>query len=559
MFKRVDKKTAGVAPDAVFLAIVLIAQLPLLYLFFKHQWQRTHYQFYPILILAMIGLGWSRWPRVFEPLTLRLRRVVRALYALSLVLLFGSTLFFMPWMAASSALLALGAACLESTGQRGFRALLPVWLLGWLAINPPLRLDRQLIAWLQLATSNTTSHILEIAGISHLTLGNVVELPEKKLLVEEACSGVQSFFALLAATAVLLVWQRAHPLRAIPLLCMVLLWAGVGNVLRVLTICVVWVFYEVDLSTGWRHELLGFATFGVALVLVGSTDQIMKWLLAPLGELSAIESEVSPLSNKWNSFFLSEDDEWHDAEDLPDRVIVPPTGNSGIGRRLVWGTVMLYALGLQVYEMTAVQPDSAFEVALQLEQSALPPEVDGWKQGSFEEVERELSSIFGRFSKTWRYSSPHENTVVSCDFPFDRWHDLTYCYRGQGWTIAEQGVVLKSDDTEQPFAEIRMSQPTGEMAYLYFGLFDNNGRAVLPSGPETPLLTRVFRHVVQSVRNGPIAAIEGSFTTRDYSTIQVQLLVPVSEPLDADEREQLKERFVKFRELIRRHWSESGA
>ena len=75
---------------------------------------------------------------------------------------------------------------------------LPVWLVMWLIVPPPFRWDFRLIVWLQSSTSRMASMLLDVVGVQHLMEGNVLVLPGHRMLVDEACSGVNSVLVLLA-------------------------------------------------------------------------------------------------------------------------------------------------------------------------------------------------------------------------------------------------------------------------------------------------------------------------------------------------------------------------
>src|SRR5205823_3954299 len=86
-------------------------------------------------------------------------------------------------------------------------ALLPVWLFLWLAVPLPLGLDQNLITSLQPLTARGSSVLLDQLGVFHVRAGNVIEVPGKRLMVEDACSGIHSLFAVLACTSFFALWS----------------------------------------------------------------------------------------------------------------------------------------------------------------------------------------------------------------------------------------------------------------------------------------------------------------------------------------------------------------
>ena len=59
-------------------------------------------------------------------------------------------------------------------------------------------------------------------------------------------------------------------------------WAWAANVVRVATIAIAQAWFQLDLSSGWRHELLGYFTILLALAWLASTDYCLAFLLRPI-------------------------------------------------------------------------------------------------------------------------------------------------------------------------------------------------------------------------------------------------------------------------------------
>src|SRR5262249_15053610 len=155
------------------------------------------------------------------------------------------------------------------------------WLLLWLAVPPPLELDRDLILWLQGWTTRWSSAVLDALGVFHLTAGNVVEVDGQLLLVEGACSGVNSLVSVLACALFLMLLAERPPLRSLLLLAAAVGWVLAANVARVVGVAWLAARAGIDVSAGWRHEAFGLALFAVAVVLIVSTDGLLSFLLAP--------------------------------------------------------------------------------------------------------------------------------------------------------------------------------------------------------------------------------------------------------------------------------------
>jgi exosortase len=138
----------------------------------------------------------------------------------------------------------------------------------------PLRLTLKEIA------TRLSADLLGLLGWSVAAQGNVLVLDGLRLEVADACSGVRSLTAM-AASAVLLAyvlgagWAKGSLLLATAIPLTVLL-----NVLRVVLMAVCLKSFDLDLTQGIRHQVLGYATFGASLGLLYASWRFYDWLLA---------------------------------------------------------------------------------------------------------------------------------------------------------------------------------------------------------------------------------------------------------------------------------------
>jgi exosortase len=237
--------------EAIFLVVVLTTHVPFVVRHFINlSSHKPHYQFFPLLLASVAWLLWKRWPggTVSRQSSTKLATL---LVLISLGLLTASVLLFSPWLATVAAIVALAAVFHRLAGRDTWRDWLPVWALLWLLVPPPLGWDEDLIFRLQLTTSRASSLMLDVVGVRHLPHSNVVELPGRRLFVDEACSGVNSLFVLFAATAVFVVAAKRPLVWSALLLATSVFWAAVANTARVTTIAIAQSRYDVDLSSGW--------------------------------------------------------------------------------------------------------------------------------------------------------------------------------------------------------------------------------------------------------------------------------------------------------------------
>ena len=130
----------------------------------------------------------------------------------------------------------VGAIAYALGGTRLVRAILPAWAFLGLVITPPLTPNYRLVAALQWGVTRFSCRILDLIGVYHLRDGNVIRLAHRTLLVEEACSGIHSLYAVLAGTIFFAAWARRSFLRGVVLVVSAVLWVAAGNALRIVAV-----------------------------------------------------------------------------------------------------------------------------------------------------------------------------------------------------------------------------------------------------------------------------------------------------------------------------------
>jgi len=103
--------------------------------------------------------------------------------------------------------------------------------------------------------------------------------------VADPCSGIRSLFAMMALTAAYAHFSQRTPLQKWALFACSIPLAVFGNVMRILSICVVAHFFGQDVATGFYHDYSGYVVFlaGVALMV-----ECGRWL-----------TKLDPLVSKW--------------------------------------------------------------------------------------------------------------------------------------------------------------------------------------------------------------------------------------------------------------------
>jgi exosortase len=521
--------------------LVAAAFAPLLWSHLGQLWARPHYQFFPIVFVGAAVLAWKelRHPASFQP-----DKTWKSwgLLAWSWILLATAELLGSSWLSAVAFLFVLLAAVFAVGGSSLLRQLLPAWLFLWLTIPPPFGVDYMLVQALQRLTTQWSSSVLDLFRIYHVIAGNVVEIGPRRFFVAEACAGINSLFSILACGLFYLLYTRPSVLRAILLIVSAMAWVLLANVARI--VLVVWFAKQwgIDVAEGWRHDVLGFALFAVALALIWSTDRLL---------LAIAPSRITPDDPPGGNLPVPEKTPEEEYRGLMESQLAETWLNSRlVGAAfglLLLSHVLLGNIPHASSAMTAIDgaPDPA-----RLNKQSLPEQIDGWKQGAFTEERRNPGSAFGEYSKIWKYHGNFQQATFAVDYPFSDWHDLQVCYSNQGWEVEEIRQRISREQGTPGFYCVTSLKKSGlRRAYLFYCEFDQAGRVVEPSGEG--LRGSLARHKSALKRlqswGGQTAESE---RLQVGTLIQFQMLVESTSRLSDAELDKARDRFfLAFRTL----------
>jgi exosortase len=162
-------------------------------------------------------------------------------------------------------------------GGKVFRlSLFPLLLLLFM-IPVPAQIYAAMTVPLQLFVTKTTAAISSAMSIPLLREGNVIILPEHRLQVVQACSGLRSVMSLLTLGAVIGYFGlRSRPLQwllfflAIPIAIFV-------NIIRVFSMVIAFYYFDFDLTLGSIHTFFGVLIFVFAILLFLFFRKGLSW------------------------------------------------------------------------------------------------------------------------------------------------------------------------------------------------------------------------------------------------------------------------------------------
>jgi exosortase len=176
-----------------------------------------------------------------------------------------SALVFPLWIAFFIAL--LGTNLLVFGGATA-RVLLAPTLLLFMAKPLPDSIVPRLFWPLQVLAAKIGGYTLDLLQVPVHMVGNIIEIPGMKLMVEEACSGIRSLMALLTvAFIVITVLEMPRWAKGV-IVALSLITAVFLNVVRVALTGVLAHFYDPSTATGFFHTFSGLIVFLVGLGVV---------------------------------------------------------------------------------------------------------------------------------------------------------------------------------------------------------------------------------------------------------------------------------------------------
>jgi len=523
----------------VLVAMFVVGYGPLLLRFFANLWRFEVFRFFPMALLGAVILAWRGLGETRRPIQAGSSGVSLPLMVLSLALLASASLLWSPWLGVAAALTALPAAGWWLGGRPFCRALLPAWIMLFTVIPPPLRLDARLALALQQAAVAGSSRVLDLMAVPHLRSGNILDIPGQRLLVEEACSGINSVLFMSAACVFYVLWRRRSLLFLVPLYVMTIGAVLFGNLIRITSGAWLLFNFHIDLFSGWRHESLGLVLTALYLGFIVGADALMT-------KVPALAKRFAP----------------------PAPVIPPDAGVRSLddlfaGRKLTPGLLavasLLVLLGLlELFQAWHYSTKAIHERRINpagMDGSAkfsLPSEIDLWKLRSEEKpVAKKTAFEDGVYSHIWQYERDGLIVTVSLDYPFFDYHDVRVCYSGSGWTIEES--KLQSADPMVgtiPAMEVALFRENGLKATLLYSTVDQGGKWLDESDRRT-IYDAHGRSFEGGLLNRITARLQGPLVTESGSVnYRIQVLATAHGGLDSQQLAQVRSFFGKVRSLL---------
>jgi exosortase len=534
--KRVWEKAAAVP------VLLAVGFGPILYFHLMGMLARPHYQFLLLFPVAvwMLLMSLTDEPKSEAGSWSRVTGIL--LLGTALLGLVYATWAWSPWVAAVCGLLAFLAVLIYQSGFEGAGRWLPVWIFSGILIPLPFGMDEDLIVRLRTMTTRMTSHLLDEFGVLHQCYANVIELPGKPLFVADACSGIHSLYVLLAMALFLCVFCRRSVIHSVALLLSTFGLVLVENVARIAVVALAWQ-HRMDFSIGWKHSVLGVLLFVASAVLILTTDQLLLFLFPqdPFREIKTLWTKFSRMNSVG---------------------VARKTQKQTPGLNLSWlciASVFPLVGVTQIFRIPDSVPDlsSLFVADVKLPdlgRTLMPEELEGFRLGEFETIQRVEGDPFGRSSQRWVYEDGKLTIGLSLDYPYDGIKDMTQCYEAVGWkmhrlAMADSGRLVAccgGVPEDGSFAVVEMERELLGHALMVFSSFDLSGKS-------SALLRQLADGGAESRVENRLQAMgkpDKQYELANPPYFQVHLLARSFAPLTAEEQERVLRLAVKARQLL---------
>ena len=319
-------------------------------------------------------------------------------------------------------------------------------LIGLICLPVPF-LQGNLLLVLQRLATEMASWALDLTRVAHVRQGVILETSQGAILVEEACSGMQSLITGLVAAQIYLNWYRQGFFASIAILLSSAVLLVLGNCLRIFGIA--WLYaHNIDLTKGWRHELTGLAVY--------------LFVLALLPSMRAIPETLGRLKLHWRKPGRSL---LEISPPRPLEVDALPLAPLEAGRRLtarlsrplslIIGVIVVASVTDLVVFRQNEAPVAAVDTSRLPSLAAidLPAELAGWQK---DETGSE-SSLIEQISlqqHLWTYRKGSLRAMVAADLPYDHQHPLRYCYISREWAVQREGATGAKGSTPFSYLEL---------------------------------------------------------------------------------------------------------
>jgi exosortase B len=262
---------------AVLVASIIAAYVPTFITLAQGPWQTEQEGHGPLIIAAAVWLVWQSRANLRNA-TISPSPVLGWVVLLGgLAVLVASRNQDIWFLEVASEIPVMAGCVLLLAGWHVLRILaFPIAFLIFSAPAPGWMVDAATVP-LKVLISDLVTNVLYAAGYPIAQNGVVIQIGPYQLLVQDACSGMNSIFALSAIGVFYVYAFRWHEkIRALLLLALIIPITITANFLRVVALVLIAYYGGVEMIEGVIHDLTGIALFIVAVALMFLSDALIS-------------------------------------------------------------------------------------------------------------------------------------------------------------------------------------------------------------------------------------------------------------------------------------------
>ncbi|HQH26400.1 MAG TPA: exosortase [Oligoflexia bacterium] len=141
-------------------------------------------------------------------------------------------------------------------------------LINYMAKPVPDSLLPKLLNPFQTFAAAVSAKVLELFQVPVHAMGNVIEIPGMRLLVEQACSGMRSLISLITVALIVLALMELNWLGSVLILAIAVITAVILNIVRVALTGLLAYFVDPATATGFFHSFAGMVVFLLGLAIL---------------------------------------------------------------------------------------------------------------------------------------------------------------------------------------------------------------------------------------------------------------------------------------------------
>lgn len=347
---------------------------------------------------------------------------------------------------------------------------------------------------LRLFATSVAFAFLQGFGAEVVKTGTMIGAADGSFMIDVAapCSGLRSIFALMALTAGYAYFNQPTWLRRGILFSLSIPIAILGNVMRILTICLVANFADEEFATGFYHDYSGYVIFIVAILLMIASGEAISRIAAKHAKTKGDGADT--------------------AEQNTETIHDTPTQRKSFEYKLFFPIVaIILIVSSMAYQSATPDVTIAEAPAIQM------PELDGYTSQDLDPSESELTvlpadtTFYKRLYTSFAGHTLQVNAIVGGKSKSSI-HRPELCLPSQGFLMTNAHTV-SIDGNEWRFITVKTN--TGDAIGFAYTFFNQDGYRTVSH------MKRIFRDILDRTLHNRVdrwvmITINSSRTDEEY-------------------------------------------